>query len=72
MHDHATHHDDCGCLTARYEEKLGVRDAELTRLRAEVGRLRGVLLNITECEEHKPCGLCRSKVRAALAAGKGG
>ena len=45
------------------------RDALRTRLaesEAEVGRLRDTLEAVTECEEHRPCGLCRERVRRAV------
>ena len=40
MSKHTTHHDDCGCKSAEYEQRLAAKDAEIAKLRAENSVLR--------------------------------
>jgi len=35
MRNHTTHHDDCGCLTARYEARIATLEAELAASRMD-------------------------------------
>jgi len=43
--EHTTHHDDCGCLTARYE-------AQLAALRAENAAQAATIAAIRELVDH--------------------
>lgn len=40
MHTHITHHDDCGCLTERYEKKLASAYSRTTQHRTLAANLR--------------------------------
>ena len=60
-------------LKLEAERNIARQDEEAWRAacqvaEAEVGRLRDALEAVTECEEHRPCGLCRDRVRRAVEA----
>jgi hypothetical protein len=63
VNEHVLKKGECPICDASEFQSLRTRLAESE---AEVGRLRDTLEAVTECEEHRPCGLCRERVRRAV------
>ena len=53
-------------LAEAFAKRINALRTRLAESEAEVGRLRDTLEAVTECEEHRPCGLCRERVRRAV------
>jgi len=63
MRQHTTHHDDCGCLSARYK-------AEIAGLRKRLKIAEEALERFTLCRrpEEPACCICADVASDALAA----